>query len=53
MITKEAAEIIAILKEYVTDTSQYKGFSIIGTLNAEQSSNVELTRKNLIPDIKV
>lgn len=33
--SKEASEIIAILKEYVTDTSQYKGFNIIEPLNAE------------------
>lgn len=41
MITKEAAEIIAILKEYVTDTSQYKGFNIIGTLTSQMYPETE------------
>ena len=34
-LSKEAGEIIAILKEYVTDTSKYKGFNIIEPLCEE------------------
>ena len=34
-LNKEAGEIIAILKEYVTDTSKYKGFNIIEPLCEE------------------